>query len=122
MHKLMILLAQTTPASNPAGTPPSPGPFGGGSMLIPIVLAMLAFWWVMSRGQRKKQQEFAQMLANLKRNDRVQTIGGIIGTVVDVREDEVVLKVDETNNVKMRFTRGAIKEIMREPGTGEAKS
>ncbi len=120
MLHLMMLLAQTT-------TAPTSGPAGGAgnplfnNMLIPIILATLAFWWVMSRGQRKKQQQVAQMLASLKRNDRVQTIGGIIGTVVDVRDDEVVLKVDETNNVKMRFTRGAIKEVMREPGAAEAK-
>ncbi len=124
MLNLITLLAQTTsaPASNPAGSQSGGvgNPFGG--MFIPIILAMLAFWWVMSRGQRKKQQQFAQMLAALKRNDRVQTIGGIIGTVVDVRDDEVVLKVDETNNVKMRFVRGAIKEVMREPGAGETKS
>ncbi len=122
MFKLMLLLAQTaTPTSGPAAG-------GGGpasifqSPLIPLIIIIVVFWWVMSRGQRKKQQQYAQMLAALKRNDRVQTVGGIIGTVVDVRDDEVVLKVDETNNVKVRFARSAIKEILREPGPGETKT
>jgi preprotein translocase subunit YajC len=122
MFKLMLLLAQTaTPTSGPTAG-------GGGpasifqSPLIPLIIIIVVFWWVMSRGQRKKQQQYAQMLAALKRNDRVQTVGGIIGTVVDVRDDEVVLKVDETNNVKVRFARSAIKEVLREPGAGETTS
>jgi preprotein translocase subunit YajC len=54
------------------------------------------------------------MLKGLKRNDRVQTIGGILGTVVETRDDVVVLKVDEANNVKMHFNRSAIKEVLHE--------
>ena len=52
------------------------------------------------------------MLAGLKRNDRVQTIGGVLGTVVEAREHEVILKVDESSNTKMRFNRAAIKEVL----------
>ena len=59
------------------------------------------------------------MLDNLKRNDRVQTIGGILGTVVDVKDQEVSLKVDENNNVKMKFNRAAIKEVLVEPADGK---
>jgi preprotein translocase YajC subunit len=43
---------------------------------------------------------------------KVMTIGGIKGTVTDVREDEVVVKVDESSNTKMRFTRGAIQKVV----------
>ncbi|MBP9025652.1 MAG: preprotein translocase subunit YajC [Phycisphaerae bacterium] len=81
---------------------------------LPLILIIGVFWWWMSRSRRREQQRYQDMLRNLKRNDRVQTIGGIIGTVVDTRDDEVVLKVDETNNVKMRFVRSAIKDVMRE--------
>lgn len=48
------------------------------------------------------------MVASLQRNDRVRTIGGILGTVVDVRDDEIVLKVDESNNTKIRISPNAI--------------
>ena len=54
------------------------------------------------------------MLDNLKRGDRVQTIGGIIGTVVEARETEVVVKVDETNNTKIRFARKAITRVLED--------
>ena len=48
------------------------------------------------------------MLQSLEKNDRVRTIGGIIGTVVEVKGDEVRLKVDESNNTKMWFSSSAI--------------
>jgi len=48
------------------------------------------------------------MVQSLAKNDRIQTIGGIIGTVVDVREDEITLKIDESNNTKIKILRSAI--------------
>ena len=79
------------------------------------MLAALAFFWYWSSSSRKNERrKFEDMLKSLKRNDRVQTIGGVLGTVVDVRDNEVVVKVDETNNVKMRFNRTAIKEVVRD--------
>lgn len=84
---------------------------------------MLAFgafiYFVMIRPQQKERQRHAAMLNALKRNDRVQTIGGIIATVVEVHGDEVVLKVDENSNVKVRFNRHAIKDVLRD-GTASA--
>ncbi|MEW6249377.1 MAG: preprotein translocase subunit YajC [Planctomycetota bacterium] len=120
MFGLTTLLAQATTAPGAPGAPPSPTSFLQ-NPLIPLILVIVVFWFIMSRGKRKEQQRYQQMLSSLKRNDRVQTIGGVLGTVVDVRDDEVVLKVDETNNVKVRFNRSAIKEVLREPGAGETK-
>ncbi len=127
LNALMLLAqaTQSTPAtSQPGGTGAPPGGLGAlfQNPLIPLILVIVIFWWIMSRGQRKERQRYADMLASLKRNDRVQTVGGVIGTVVDVRDNEVILKVDEASNVKMRFTRSAIKEVLREPGAGETKS
>ena len=48
------------------------------------------------------------MVQTLAKNDKVRTIGGIIGTVVDVKGDEVVLKIDESNNTKIRLSASAI--------------
>lgn len=120
MTELLILLAQTTaPATQGSGGGGPPGLLG--SPLIPLALGLVLFWWILSRGRRKEQRRYQQMLAELKKNDRVQTIGGILGTVVDVRDNEVVLKVDESSNVKVRFNRGAIKEVLRDAPAPEAK-
>jgi preprotein translocase subunit YajC len=109
MMSFVMLIAQAT--TQPAGGPP---PAGDSFMrvMFPLLLAFIVFYFLLFRGQRKDKQRHAHMLANLKRNDRVQTIGGILGTVVDTREHEVVLKVDESSNVKMRFNRAAIKEVL----------
>jgi len=111
MSLLALILAQpvtTTTQSTTGG--------GGGNFLltnlIPILLMVAVFYWIMSSGGRKERRRHEDMLKNLKRNDRVQTIGGIIGTVVEVRDADVVLKVDEASNTKMRFNRGAIKEVL----------
>jgi preprotein translocase subunit YajC len=48
------------------------------------------------------------MIQSIKKNDKVRTVGGIIGIVVDVKDDEIVLKVDESNNTKIRVMASAI--------------
>jgi preprotein translocase subunit YajC len=98
----------TTADSNPK---PNPGFLGGNGWLLGMMaLIMLMFWWT-SRGKKKQEQKHRDMLSALKKGDKITTIGGIIGTVIEVRDDEVVVKVDETNNVRMRFIRGAIRDV-----------
>lgn len=108
MSNLLMLIAQAT--TQPAGRPQAGDSFM--RFMLPMLLALGVFYFLMFRGQRKDKKKHAQMLANLKRNDRVQTIGGVFGTVVDARDNDVVLKVDEANNVKMRFNRSAIKDVL----------
>jgi preprotein translocase subunit YajC len=52
------------------------------------------------------------MLSKLKKNDHVVTIGGIHGTIVAVRDKEIVLKVDESSNLKLKFARSAIAKVL----------
>ena len=116
-HWLMLVAQATQPTTTQAARPAGwEGIFAG--PLVPILLAFGVFWWWMSRSRSKERQTYENMLKSLKRNDRVQTIGGVLGTVVDVRDNEVVLKVDEANNVKMRFNRTAIKEVLRDAANG----
>lgn len=75
---------------------------------LPIVLLFVIMYMFLFRGPRKKQQEHAKMVESLKKNDRVQTIGGIFGTVIDIKGDEITLKVDEANNTKIKVCRSAI--------------
>ena len=48
------------------------------------------------------------MVKSLQKNDRIRTIGGIIGTVVDIKSDEITLKVDESTNMKIKIASTAI--------------
>lgn len=81
-------------------------------MLIGLILMVAVFYIIMYSGSRKEKQKRRDMLANIKKGDRVMTIGGIIGTVVNVKDEEVVLKVDETTNTKISFVRGSVQKVL----------
>jgi preprotein translocase subunit YajC len=78
-----------------------------------VIFAMLMFFvFSSSKAKRNEQKQRDDMLKNMKRGDRVMTAGGILGSVVDVRDNEVVLKVDEGSNTKIKFSRDAIKRVL----------
>ena len=75
------------------------------------------------RGNRKQKNERQRLINNLAKNDRVLTIGGIIGTVASVRDNEVVVMVDESSNTKMTFLKTAIQRVITDsdPAVGETR-
>ena len=83
---------------------------------LPFILIFVVMYMLLLRGPRKQQKKHKQMVQTLKKNDRVRTIGGIMGTVVDVRGDEVTLKVDESNNTKIKVSNSAIGKNLSEEG------
>ncbi len=89
-----------------------PGFFEGPQQFIFIGLMLVMMYLILFRGPRKKQQQHKQMMQALSKNDKIQTIGGIIGTVVDIKDDEITLKIDESNNTKMKILRSAISRNM----------
>ncbi|MBN2131114.1 MAG: preprotein translocase subunit YajC [Sedimentisphaerales bacterium] len=98
----------------PAGTRQKQGsPF---LQFLPLILIFVVMYLLLMRGPRKQQQKHKQMVQTLKKNDRVRTIGGIMGTVVDVRDDEVTLKIDESNNTKIRISTSAVGKNLSEEG------
>jgi preprotein translocase subunit YajC len=104
------LETSTTATSDPNGTGAMPRGKGGfGSyQLIFLGLMFVMMYLILFRGPRKKQQQHKQMVQTLAKNDKVRTIGGIIGTVVDIKDDEITLKVDESNNTKIKVLASAI--------------
>ena len=95
----------------PVPTKPSPWP-----QMILMGALFLMMYLMLFRGPRKKQQQQQQMIASLKKNDRVRTIGGIHGTVMEVKGDEVVLKIDESNNTRIRVSTSAIGATISKDG------
>jgi len=85
-----------------------PGPLSW----LPLVAIFVVMYLLLFRGPQKKQQKHKKMVQELTKNDRVQTIGGILGTIVDVRDDEVVVKIDESNNTKIKVTTSAISRVL----------
>lgn len=118
-YTAIVAQADTQPAG--AAQPQSPPLNFFSPPIFGLLLAFAVFYFFIIRSQRRERQKHIDMLNSLKRNERVQTIGGVIGTIVDITPSEVVLKVDEANNVKVRFVRSAVKEVLREaPTTKEA--
>jgi preprotein translocase subunit YajC len=81
------------------------------TQLIFIVLIFAVLYFVMFRGPKKQRQQQEQMVKSLKKNDRVQTIGGILGTVLEVTDTEITLKIDESNNTKIKVLPSAISRV-----------
>jgi preprotein translocase subunit YajC len=111
--------ATTVAPGSPNGEPqaaPRRSPTSLITTLLPFILIMVVMYVLMLRGPRKQQQQHKQMVLSLKKNDKVRTIGGILGTIVDVRGDEIVLKVDESNNTKIRITTSAIGKNLSQEG------
>ena len=100
-----ITLLQAAPAAQQGG---------GMSMWIMLALIFLVMWVFMIRPQKKQQKELENFRNSLKKGDKVVTIGGIYGTVCEVKEGTVLLEVD--NNVKIRVSKNAlIKDFTEQP-------
>ncbi len=80
----------------------------------PLAIMLIVVFFFMSSGRKREQKKRDQMYNNIKRGSRVVTAGGLIASVVEVRDNEVVLKVDEANNIKERYTKSAIIKILDE--------
>ena len=76
------------------------------SMWIMLALIFVVMWFFMIRPQRKQQKEPQNFRDSLKKGDKVVTIGGIYGTVCEIKEGSVLIEVD--NNVKIRVSKQAL--------------
>jgi len=106
-----LVFAQGDAAPNAA-----PGAGGGFSQLIFMgSIVMVMFYFMLIRPNKKRDQERKSMLATLKKNDHVVTVGGIKGIVANVKpeEDEVVLKIDEATGAKLRVVLSSIARIVQ---------
>ena len=80
--------------------------------VVPLLIGgMILLWVFMGRKGKKGEKKRKEMLANLKKGDKVTSIGGVVGTVLTVREHDVTVKIDEGSNTKMRFARWAIRTV-----------
>jgi preprotein translocase subunit YajC len=94
-------------------TRPSASPMGSNMIFIGM-LFFLGFLVISSMMQgRKEKRRKAALLSGIARHDRVQTVGGIIGVVAEISEDEVVLRVDESTNSRVRVSRSSIQQVLK---------
>jgi preprotein translocase subunit YajC len=80
------------------------------TMVITFGLIILVFYFLVIRPQNKKQKDAQKMLSSLRKGDRIVTAGGVRGSIVSVKEDTVVVKVDD--NTKIEFSKGSITQVL----------
>lgn len=73
---------------------------------IPIILIFVIFYFLLIKPQQKKQKEHQEMIKNLKKNDQVVTSGGIHGTIVNLKDRSITLRVDD--NCRMEVQKEAV--------------
>src|SRR5262249_1683406 len=116
MFILSLLLAQGDNAQG-GGSP-------GWTPFVPIILIGVMFYLLLFLPMQRQKKQLQASLAALKKNDKVVTSGGIIGTVAAIKdkEDEVTLKIDDSSNVRLRVLKSSIVRVIssQEPGK-EAK-
>lgn len=103
-----LTIDQKAPGANsePKGEAAKPQQGSGWTMWIMLGLIFVVMWFFMIRPQRKQQKELQKFRDALKKGDKVVTIGGIYGTVVELKEHTVLIEVD--NGVKIRVSKQAL--------------
>ncbi len=94
-----------------------PGLFGGLSFFLPaMLLIMVLYMMLMGKSKSKNDRKASDLLANLKKNDRVVTAGGIMGTIVNFRQDvdHLTLRIDDASGTKMQVLKHAIVRVIEE--------
>ena len=79
--------------------------------LIPFIFIFIIFYFLLIRPQKTKELEHSKMLEKLDKNDEVVTSGGIHGTIVNVKEKSVILRVDD--NVKIEIEKSCISYVIK---------
>ena len=82
---------------------------GMGSTMVMLVLMLALMYFMLIRPENKRKKEAEQMRAALKSGDNITTIGGITGTVVDVKEDKFVIETG-ADRVRIEFAKFALSE------------
>ncbi|MBL6596324.1 MAG: preprotein translocase subunit YajC [Candidatus Puniceispirillum sp.] len=83
----------------------------GGFGLLPILFVMVIFYFLLIRPQQKRAKQHREMLAAIRRGDKIVTSGGLTGTVVKVTEDSDTVEVEIAKDVKVHVVRAMIADI-----------
>ena len=95
---------------------------GMGSTMVMMVLMIAIFYFMLIRPENKRKKEAEEMRSAVKKGDKIVTIGGIVGTVVDVKENKFVMETG-ADQVRIEFEKWAISsnETASEAKKAEAK-
>ena len=96
-----------TQAASALLTQSTEGTAGFMSMILPLVILIAVFYFLLIRPENKKKKAAAKMRSELAVGDEITTIGGIVGTICQVKEDTIVIETS-ADRVRIEFTKWAI--------------
>jgi preprotein translocase subunit YajC len=79
---------------------------------LPLMIIMFAvMYFLIIRPQKQKEKKRKEMISNVRKQDKVVTAGGVHGVVVSVKENEVIVRVDDTKDVKIKVDKSALTSV-----------
>jgi preprotein translocase subunit YajC len=88
--------------------------------LLPLIFIFVIFYFLLIRPQKLKDKEHQKMLSNVSKNDEVVTLSGIHGTIVNVKEKTLIMRIDD--NVKIEIDKSAIAYVKKSQGEAQQKA
>ena len=95
---------QPTPSANPI------------FQLVPLLFIFVIFYFLLIRPQKQKEKEHQKLLTALNKNDEIVTTGGIHGTIINVKDKTLVIRIDE--NVKMEIEKSCVAYVKKQVNQG----
>ena len=87
---------------------------------LPLLIIMFAImYFLIIRPQKQKEKKRLELISNVRKQDKIVTTGGVHGVVVSVKENEVVVRVDDAKDVKLRIDKSAITSVTAPKGEQE---
>jgi preprotein translocase subunit YajC len=121
---VIALVQQVWLFAQDAAPAPAGDPNAFFKMMLPLIIIFGLFYFLMLRPQKKKEDEFKNLVANLKESDHIITIGGIHGVVTNVQRDadRVTIRVDESTGTKLRINTSAIARVVTDDDSNGSSS
>ena len=94
---------------------------GMGSSIIMLVVMLVVFYFMLIRPENKRKKEAEEMRSSVKTGDKITTIGGIVGTVVNVKESKIVIETG-ADQVRIEFEKWAISSNETAAEAAQAKA
>jgi preprotein translocase subunit YajC len=107
---------------SPAYAQDAGGAAGIAMQLLPLILIFAVFYFLLIRPQQQKMKQHRALLASLKRNDRVVTAGGILGTVTRIKDGSDEIEVEIAPNVRVGVLRATISDVLRPVAANDEKA
>jgi preprotein translocase subunit YajC len=87
---------------------------------LPLMVIMFAvMYFLIIRPQKQKEKKRLEMITNVRKQDRIVTAGGVHGVVVTVKENDVIIRVDDAKDVKIKVDKSAITSVSVPKGEKE---